>query len=44
IARRDLATARFTFLLSVIRLRALAGEDAEPSIAEVNGWLVPTAP
>ena len=44
IARRDLATARFTFLLSVIRLRALSGDDAEPSIAEVNGWLVPTAP
>jgi len=40
-ARRDLATARFTFLLSLIRLRALAGELAEPSIAEVNGWLVP---
>jgi outer membrane protein, protease secretion system len=44
VARRDLATARFTFLLSVIRLRAQAGEDAEPSIAEVNGWLVPSAP
>lgn len=40
-ARRDLATARFNFLLSLIRLRALAGELAEPSIAEVNGWLAP---
>ena len=40
-ARRDLATARFTYLLALIRLRALAGEMAEPSIAEVNGWLVP---
>jgi protease secretion system outer membrane protein len=40
-ARRDLATARFTFLLSMVRLRALSGELAEPSIAEVNGWLVP---
>jgi outer membrane protein/protease secretion system outer membrane protein len=39
-ARRDLATARFSYLLSLIRLRALAGELAEPSIAEVNGWLV----
>ncbi|MCE3272330.1 MAG: type secretion outer membrane protein TolC family [Ramlibacter sp.] len=41
-ARRDLATARFNYLLSLIRLRALSGELAEPSIAEVNGWLVPT--
>ncbi len=40
-ARRDLATARFNYLLSLIRLRALSGELAEPSIAEVNGWLVP---
>ena len=40
-ARRDLATARFNFLLSMIRLRALSGDLAEPSIAEVNGWLVP---
>ncbi|MEJ5992318.1 TolC family outer membrane protein [Ramlibacter sp. PS3R-8] len=41
-ARRDLATARFNFLLAMIRLRALSGDMAEPSIAEVNGWLVRT--
>ncbi|HEX2544865.1 MAG TPA: channel protein TolC, partial [Ramlibacter sp.] len=39
--RRDLAQARFTYLLSVVRLRALAGEMREASIAEVNGWLQP---
>ena len=38
-ARRDLAQARFTSLLSVVRLRALAGELREASIAEVNNWL-----
>jgi outer membrane protein/protease secretion system outer membrane protein len=39
--RRDLSQARFSYLLSVVRLRALAGELREPSIAEVNGWLQP---
>lgn len=43
-ARRDLAQARFTYLLSVVRLRALAGELREGSVAEVNGWLAPTRP
>jgi outer membrane protein/protease secretion system outer membrane protein len=38
-ARRDLAQARFTYLLSVVRLRALAGELTEASIGEVNRWL-----
>lgn len=38
-ARRDLAQARYSYLLSVVRLRALAGELREASIAEVNGWL-----
>lgn len=37
--RRDLATARFNYLASLVRLRTLAGEPAEASIAEVNGWL-----
>jgi outer membrane protein, protease secretion system len=39
-ARRDLAQARFTYLLSVVRLRALAGDLGEASIGEVNQWLV----
>ena len=38
-ARRDLAQARFTYLLSRVRLKALAGEMKEPSIGEINGWL-----
>lgn len=38
--RRDLATARFNYLAALVRLRTLAGEPAEASIAEVNGWLV----
>lgn len=37
--RRDLATARFNYLAALVRLRTLAGEPAQASIAEVNGWL-----
>ena len=43
-ARRDLAQARFGYLLAVVRLRALAGELSESSIGEVNRWLVGRAP
>lgn len=39
--RRDLAQARFVYMLSLVRLRALAGEMNEGTIAEVNGWLQP---
>jgi protease secretion system outer membrane protein len=38
-ARRDLAQARFTYLLSRVRLRALAGGMRPGNIEEVNGWL-----
>lgn len=38
-ARRDLAQARFSYLLSVVRLRALAGDLTEASIGDVNRWL-----
>jgi outer membrane protein/protease secretion system outer membrane protein len=37
--RRDLAQARFAFLAALVRLRTLAGEPAEATIVEVNGWL-----
>lgn len=37
--RRDLAQARYLYLISRIRLQALAGADKERSMAEVNGWL-----
>jgi outer membrane protein/protease secretion system outer membrane protein len=38
-ARRDLAQARFSYLLSRVRLRALAGDLRAENIDEINGWL-----
>jgi outer membrane protein TolC len=38
-ARRDLAQARFSYLLSRVRLRALAGNLRAENIDEINGWL-----
>ncbi len=38
---RDLAQARFVYLLSRVRLLALAGGPKDEVIAEVNGWLKP---
>ncbi len=38
---RDLAQARHMFLISRVRLTALAGQDARASVDEVNGWLMP---
>lgn len=40
-AQRDLAEARYQYLLSRIRLRALAGEADVGVIDEANGWLKP---
>jgi len=37
--RRDLAQARFAYLAALVRLRTLAGEPAEATMVEVNGWL-----
>ena len=42
-ARRDLAQARYTYLLARLRLQALAGEPLEVAVAEMNGWLQPPA-
>ncbi|MBD9663067.1 TolC family type I secretion outer membrane protein [Variovorax paradoxus] len=39
-AQRDLAQARFVYLMSRIRLQALAGGAKAEVIDEVNGWLV----
>lgn len=36
---RNLAEARYVYLVSRVRLRALVGMDREQSIGEVNGWL-----
>ena len=41
---RDLAEARYVYLLSRVRLRALVGMDRAQSIGEVNGWLAAGAP
>lgn len=38
-ARRDLAQARFVYLLSRVRLRALAGGLRGDNIGEINAWL-----
>jgi outer membrane protein/protease secretion system outer membrane protein len=38
-ARRDLAQARFAYLLSRVRLKALVGALRPQNIDEVNGWL-----
>lgn len=38
-AQRDLAQARFIYLISRVRLHALAGEPKTEVIDEINGWL-----
>lgn len=38
-ARRDLAQARYLYLISRVRLQALAGGDKDRSMVEVNGCL-----
>jgi outer membrane protein/protease secretion system outer membrane protein len=41
---RDLAQARYVYLLSRVRLHALAGADKQSSIEEVNRWLQAETP
>ena len=41
VALRDLAQARYLYLLSSLRLQSLAGETRETIVGESNGWLVP---
>lgn len=38
-ARRDLAQARFSYLLSRVRLKALSGDLRPGNIDEINAWL-----
>ncbi|MES2634402.1 MAG: TolC family outer membrane protein [Pseudomonadota bacterium] len=40
-ALRDLANARYIFMISHIRLKALAGIADEQAIEQANGWLKP---
>lgn len=41
LALRDLAQARYVYLISRLRLQALAGGDRHAAIAEINAWLQP---
>lgn len=41
LAQRDLAQARYVYLVSRIRLQALAGDDRDASVGEANAWLMP---
>ena len=41
IAQRDLAQARYVYLVSLMRLQSLAGEDEQANIARANAWLSP---
>lgn len=40
-AMRDLANARYVYMMSRVRLRALAGEADEQAVQEINAWLKP---
>jgi protease secretion system outer membrane protein len=42
-AQRDLALARYTYLLSRVRLQVLSGGSSVDVIEEINGWLQPQA-
>lgn len=39
VAQRDLAQARYVYLVSRMRLHSLAGDDRIDSVAEANSWL-----
>jgi outer membrane protein/protease secretion system outer membrane protein len=40
-ALRDLGTARYAYLLSLVTLRSLVADADQAAINEVNGWLQP---
>jgi outer membrane protein/protease secretion system outer membrane protein len=42
-ALRDLAQARFVYLMSKVKLASLVGDDAVASVDDVNGSLVGVA-
>jgi len=43
-AKRNLATARYDYVLNVLRLEQASGQLAEDDLARVNGWLGAAAP
>jgi outer membrane protein/protease secretion system outer membrane protein len=42
LAQRDLAQARYVYLVSYLRLQSLVGEDRQNSVEQVNRWLLAT--
>lgn len=40
LTRRDLARARYQYLVSRVRLLSLTGDDVRPLLADINAWLV----
>ena len=40
-AQRDLAQARYRYLVAQLRLQSLAGQDRQASIAQVSSTLAP---
>lgn len=42
-ARRDLASSKYTYVLSLLRLEAAVGELTETDLVAVNQWLAPAA-
>lgn len=43
-AKRDLAAARYAYVLNVLRLELASGQLSQDDLARVNGWLGSTAP
>jgi len=41
LAQRDLAQARYVYLVSRMRLQSLAGDERNASVTEANAWLLP---
>ena len=41
VALRDLAQARYLYLVSRLRLESLSGADRQAIVAQVNHWLQP---
>ena len=41
-ARRDLAQAKYNYIMSTLKLKAAVGRLSEQDVAAINGWLDPT--
>jgi outer membrane protein len=38
-AKRDLSSARYDYLLNLLRLKQAAGTLSESDVSQINGWL-----